>query len=414
LPPEVAEMPEKLMVFSLVDMRFPLAATGTGAASSRMEYWGMGDLWRDPQGRPVDATTVFVLVNGMWKPKLTMEEGKWYRLRMLFASVELVIAAAPLPWLETDCEMQLLAKDGVYLNVAPREVRKVLLSPGARADAALRCWCKPGQSGPCKGGIGTKAALSEKFNTWGKDGSHPLKQASGTFHVHEDALEQLLVHLEVTPAPKREHGATLPSFRVKRPCYLADLRGAQVPEGNRKDIVFPSPGKPIDKRQGPSSWASIWWKDAGADKRALKGAPMMMGPKDHDPKPLFELPGGSVAEFWIGGTERGGGLSYHPFHLHVTPYQLTHLGEPKDDYFQEGDWHDSFMYSAGEAKVRFQTSTFTGPYVMHCHILSHEDMGMMAFFNVAGKDGRLWPGAKQLDPTCYENKTGAGFAYVGA
>ena len=35
--------------------------------------------------------------------------------------------------------MQLLAKDGIYLHEAPRHVDEIILSPGNRADVAVRC-----------------------------------------------------------------------------------------------------------------------------------------------------------------------------------------------------------------------------------------------------------------------------------
>ena len=35
------------------------------------------------------------------------------------------------------CEMQLLAKDGIYLHDAPRLVEWIILSPGNRADVAV-------------------------------------------------------------------------------------------------------------------------------------------------------------------------------------------------------------------------------------------------------------------------------------
>ena len=37
------------------------------------------------------------------------------------------------------CEMKLLAKDGIYLDDAPRDISTAILSPGNRADLAVRC-----------------------------------------------------------------------------------------------------------------------------------------------------------------------------------------------------------------------------------------------------------------------------------
>jgi len=37
----------------------------------------------------------------------------------------------------------------------------------------------------------------------------------------------------------------------------------------------------------------------------------------------------------------------------------------------------------GEVVVRMRIRSFTGKYVFHCHILAHEDLGMMGVVNVS-------------------------------
>mmetsp|Transcript_109165 Transcript_109165/g.308630 ORF Transcript_109165/g.308630 Transcript_109165/m.308630 type:complete len:121 (+) Transcript_109165:2-364(+) len=39
--------------------------------------------------------------------------------------------------------------------------------------------------------------------------------------------------------------------------------------------------------------------------------------------------------------------------------------------------------------------------VVHCHILQHEDEGMMGFFAIGGAEGTIYPQAETLDPSCY-------------
>jgi FtsP/CotA-like multicopper oxidase with cupredoxin domain len=40
----------------------------------------------------------------------------------------------------------------------------------------------------------------------------------------------------------------------------------------------------------------------------------------------------------------------------------------------------------GEVVMRFKFRDFIGPYVFHCHILAHEDNGMMTVINVTSPD----------------------------
>lgn len=64
----------------------------------------------------------------------------------------------------------------------------------------------------------------------------------------------------------------------------------------------------------------------------------------------------------------------HPMHLHVNSFQiLDEAGEP------ELAWRDLVNVPAhGSARIRVQFKDFEGTTVQHCHILDHEDRGMMA------------------------------------
>lgn len=75
--------------------------------------------------------------------------------------------------------------------------------------------------------------------------------------------------------------------------------------------------------------------------------------------------------------------STHPFHIHVNPFFVTQInGVPLDETDPLRRWQDTIAVppSLGEqGSVQFYTrfETFTGEFVLHCHILGHEDAGMM-------------------------------------
>merc|ERR1719499_2541646 len=58
-------------------------------------------------------TEDLLLFNGMYKPTIVLNQGKWYRFRLVMSAanygVDLAFAA------ELGCELQLLAKDGVWI-----------------------------------------------------------------------------------------------------------------------------------------------------------------------------------------------------------------------------------------------------------------------------------------------------------
>jgi len=51
-------------------------------------------------------------------------------------------------------------------------------------------------------------------------------------------------------------------------------------------------------------------------------------------------------------------------------------------------------------RIRQQLDRHTGQQIVHCHILDHEDKGMMNIIDIVGKEGTTWPGARNVDPTC--------------
>jgi suppressor of ftsI len=69
--------------------------------------------------------------------------------------------------------------------------------------------------------------------------------------------------------------------------------------------------------------------------------------------------------------------SPHPFHIHQNPFQVTKVnGRPVK---QPLHWRDTISIPAnGSVTIRQQYTDFTGEWVYHCHILFHEDHGMMA------------------------------------
>jgi hypothetical protein len=78
----------------------------------------------------------------------------------------------------------------------------------------------------------------------------------------------------------------------------------------------------------------------------------------------------------------GGGIPPlpHVFHIHVNPFQYTRQNPSGNP---ELVWKDTLLISAGTTINIFTSyKDFTGAFVMHCHILDHEDLGMMEVDNV--------------------------------
>jgi spore coat protein A len=67
----------------------------------------------------------------------------------------------------------------------------------------------------------------------------------------------------------------------------------------------------------------------------------------------------------------------HPIHIHLAPFQVQDPGS-----YATG-WKDTVDLSSGDqAEVLIRFDGYRGRYVFHCHNLEHEDMMMMANFEV--------------------------------
>lgn len=65
----------------------------------------------------------------------------------------------------------------------------------------------------------------------------------------------------------------------------------------------------------------------------------------------------------------------HVFHIHVNPFQWQRTGP---DGKPQMVWKDTLLVQGpAVTNVYTQYNTYTGKFVMHCHILDHEDLGMM-------------------------------------
>jgi blue copper oxidase len=100
----------------------------------------------------------------------------------------------------------------------------------------------------------------------------------------------------------------------------------------------------------------------------------------------------------MGGGRGGGGMGgmseglAHPMHMHGQQFQV--LDRTVDDagraawesvqegYVDEG-WKDTVLVMPGErVRILRRFTGFPGLFLYHCHILEHEDMGMMRNFRI--------------------------------
>ncbi len=66
----------------------------------------------------------------------------------------------------------------------------------------------------------------------------------------------------------------------------------------------------------------------------------------------------------------------HVFHIHTNPFQVTQVnGQRQPDLL----WRDSVIVPRNGGSVVFRSRflDYTGVFMLHCHMMNHEEMGMM-------------------------------------
>ena len=259
-----------------------------------------------------------VLVNGQVRPTFTARPGERERWRIVNA------CAARYVRLRLDGQrLDLLGIDSGRFPES-RRVEEVVLATGNRVD--LLVTAVEGASslealGVDRGGVGGMMGGSVSGDIG------PL----ATFRVAGAAVSSLL------PVPFR------PQPR--------DLRG--VEPGARRRVVF---GMGMGMGAGMGSGGMSFTIDG----------------REFDADRVDQTVAlGTVEEWTIVNTSP----MDHPMHLHVWPMQIvTEGGRPVEDVC----WQDVVNTPAGgEVTVRISFDQFGGRTVYHCHILDHEDNGMM-------------------------------------
>jgi FtsP/CotA-like multicopper oxidase with cupredoxin domain len=100
---------------------------------------------------------------------------------------------------------------------------------------------------------------------------------------------------------------------------------------------------------------------------------------EFDPNRIDAEPLLNATEIWTFQNQMG---MHHPMHIHDVSWQIIDInGMPPQPW--DAGWKDTFSV-AGNQTVRV-IGKFTdnlGLYIVHCHNLEHEDLGMMAQFRV--------------------------------
>lgn len=279
-------------------------------------------------------TQILYTVNGVLTPKVTMYPGEVQRWRLLNAAegkfMSLRLAEHPL---------HVLAWDGLTL-AAPDAQRDVMLSAGNRADVLV----KAGRPGIYE--LALTPGSSQHPDIPGMPPSGPSTQPAAPPEATSELDPRPILTLEVRgEGPEMELPASLPAYDPPiRP--IARRRTVRFTVDRDPDNEFRSfgvDGVPFDPKRD-------------AYRMQLGTAEEWTLINDIDPK----LP-----------------RHAHVFHIHVNPFKVTKINGRA---LTTPQWRDTVVLTGSDDdSITFETNLdeFTGRFVQHCHVLSHEDLGMM-------------------------------------
>ncbi|MFB6274894.1 MAG: multicopper oxidase family protein [Halothece sp.] len=264
-----------------------------------------------------------VTVNGKVNPSFSLPSGGLLRLRCVNASTSRFYRLQ----LENH-PFYLIATDGGAIS-SPVELSELLLSPGERAEVLIQGNQTPGNyrllnlpynrvgMGMMGGGMMGRGMMGGGRNQ--SNEPQTLATISYSGEIEPLPLPQKLIAVETLPEPK-----TVRQFQLNH--GMAPGRGMQ----------FLINGQAFD-------------------------------PQRVDTRIALD----TVEDWEIINT----GMMDHPFHLHTNRFQVVSKnGKP----VSHRSWKDTVLVPRGESvRLRIPFRDFVGKTVYHCHILDHEELGMM-------------------------------------
>ena len=321
-----------------------------------------------PPGNTSTITNI-AIVNGKVAPTMKLTSGEWRQWKILHAGpfffMDLTLEPEDSRATAPKCEMQLLAKDGIYLEVMPRVEQRLILPPAGRADVLVRC-----------NGEGKMRLVS---------GARPGRSGKWSGDLYWNPV-MAIIDVAASKGEYASPAVTLAPYRMERPAYLRNLVTAPAQNVNGQFAMrfdgrgvksTTATGKPMYPHDGTNSATCL-----------VNGLTFAAD------KPVGTMKVNTMQEWDMGN------VAGHPLHLHVNPFQLTEIADSvysptahsycdlEFGYTCVSDWLDTLQLptaAAGgksDAKFRFMTDSFVGNEVMHCHYLNHEDTGCMTFFEI--------------------------------
>jgi FtsP/CotA-like multicopper oxidase with cupredoxin domain len=361
--PVVAGLPERVIVIRDQDVLHPDAAPlGVDAATTPfVDHDGDAGNTGTGFGKPArDLSVNFVPVPYPNYPPaiIAMKPGERQLWRIVNASavtyLNLGLIYSRGNW-RREQFMGLVAVDGAPLNASgsPSDSfqwrDRILVPPGGRVELIINA--------PMPG---TTAQLITRFVNTGPAGENDPNRALISIDARGDA-----------PEPS----STIPKFSSKPAAPILPWVGNLTPARTRKLIFSEEPVDPSDPNGAMKFYLTVDGQ-----------TPTMFDPASTEPNIVAQQ--GDVEDWII--ENRSGEL--HAFHIHQIHFQIVEwlgavINEPYlRDTINVPFWTPSMSnFPSIRLRMDFRDPKSIGTYPYHCHLLDHEDAGMMGMIRVQAR-----------------------------
>lgn len=198
---------------------------------------------------------------------------------------------------------------------------------------------------------------------------------------------QKIQQIQLSPAERAEIVVDFAAFNDRQSLALVDDEGAVLlPLAVQKDKPSVQSKAIVPNR----FYASFLTAQEKIDPLLMASSPqhevtffgmmqmVQINGKQYDPRRVDFKARQGKTEIWefYNKPDMMGGM-VHPVHLHGAQFQIISRNGERPPVTEQG-FKDTFAISPGERVRIAVTFQYTGTYMLHCHLLEHEDQGMMA------------------------------------
>ncbi|XXF75443.1 multicopper oxidase family protein [Myxococcaceae bacterium GXIMD 01537] len=322
----------------------------------------------DDQGLVEDFTKAFAAgaweasgrattINGQVRPTLVLRPGEVQRWRMVHAGTRATLRVGLVRARPVGAQAEFAARELATLTQGELPLHEIALDGIAlgRIDRLSRVTLQPGY----------RSDVLVKLDEPGRYQLVDLPEQQSTGLLVEAESGKVLAEIEVRGSRKNMQlppASALAPLAPFAPIRDSELSGCQQVSFNLASGTFTIDDKAFDPHDTP---------------RALT-----LG----------------AAQEWLLTSRRGN----HPFHIHVNPFE-TEDTEDTVDGKPRRVWRDTVLVRSNNpngVRIRSRYTRYIGRFVLHCHILDHEDRGMMQLVEISPghvmRTGLGCPGASSL------------------